>query len=154
MMSFECDGLINKNYVQLSQNSWLHDEEDATEQGSPPPTATDTLKNSNIFSCPSQANLTVTTGTSNTPTIGTTAPPSRRGRFSMDGQNPIQQALLVTPTNSHYSNTVKPPTEAVDMNTNKRPCRPNNPYASTTTWSETLHQLEQFVFVSWISDLL
>lgn len=98
----------------------------------PPPTATDALKNSNLFSCPSQPTQSIiVVATSNHPNIGT-APPSRRGRFSMDGQHPIQpqQASLVTPTNL-YSNSVKRPNDVVNQSNNKRHCRPINPYASS-----------------------
>mmetsp|Transcript_39721 Transcript_39721/g.95949 ORF Transcript_39721/g.95949 Transcript_39721/m.95949 type:complete len:567 (+) Transcript_39721:75-1775(+) len=92
----------------------------------PPPTSTDTLKNSNLFSYPSQTSQpTMPATNTNNPNTGS-APPSRRGRFSMNGQRPIQGAPLVTPTANSIN---KRPNDAVDQN-NKRHCRPNNPYAN------------------------
>ncbi|CAJ1954112.1 unnamed protein product [Cylindrotheca closterium] len=94
----------------------------------PPPTSTDALKNSNLFSYPSQPNQPINiANTAINPNPGS-APPSRRGRFSMDGQHPIQGAPLVTPVSNH-ANSTKRPNDVVDQS-NKRLCRPNNPYAS------------------------
>ncbi|KAL3938774.1 MAG: hypothetical protein SGBAC_006383 [Bacillariaceae sp.] len=108
----------------------------------PPPTSTDTLKNSNLFSYPSQPTHPTILATATTSQFNTgSAPPSRRGRFSMDGQRPIQGAPFVTPTASHHANSSnKRPNDAAVLdesnssssnnNNNKRHCRPINPYAS------------------------
>ena len=96
----------------------------------PPPTATDTLKNSNLFSYPSQPSQPIVVANGPHPTIATTAPPSRKGRFSMDGQRPIQQPSLITPSNQYTNSVQKRPNDFADQ-TNKRQCRPNNPYATS-----------------------